>query len=330
MRGNSYMVATRCWVYNHESFIRDALQGFALQETTFPTVFMIVDDASTDGSQEVIRQWVVEYLDLSENGFAYQKKMSYGTLYFARNRVKPNSHFVVLLLEENHYQTGRGALKFQYISEWNENAKYHALCEGDDYWTDPEKLQKQVDFLETHPDYTLCCHNARKYYVQEDRYEDFCEYKHNKEISAYDAVHKWIIATASMVFRREMETRPDWEERIYSADYSLILRSLYYGKIYYFRDVMSVYRFNMKGGSMTAMVQGKPFFVFEQHIKVLNSFLSAPEQRNKKVIKKRIYYLENEIDYNKTKGLRGLSNIFLHLFYGGKKFLYNVLFPIFL
>lgn len=328
MSDNSYMVATRCWVYNHENFINDALQGFALQETSFPTVYLIVDDASTDGSQDVIKHWVGEYLDLSETGFAYQKKMPYGTLFFARNREKPNSHFVVLLLEENHYQTGRGAQKFQYISEWSENAKYHALCEGDDYWTDPEKLQKQVMYLESHPDYTLCCHNARKYYVQEDRYEDFCKYKQNREISAYDAVHKWIIATASMLFRREMNTKPDWEARIYSGDYSLILRCLYYGKIYYLKDTMSVYRFNMKGGSMTAMVQEKPFFVFEQHMKVLNSFLNAPEQRNKKVIRKRICYLKNEIDFNKTKGSHGLMNTFLHVFYGGKKFLYNMLYPV--
>ena len=146
-----YMVCTRCMTYNHAPYIEDALQGFAMQETTFPVVFTIIDDASTDGEPDVLRKWVDENLDFEEGTGAW-KDMPYGQITVANLKGKPLSTFVILLLNENHY--GRKS-KIPYIAEWNENAKYIAICEGDDYWTDDHTLQKQADALDANPQATL-------------------------------------------------------------------------------------------------------------------------------------------------------------------------------
>jgi glycosyltransferase involved in cell wall biosynthesis len=129
------------------------LQGFAIQETPFPIVFCIVDDASTDDEPNILRAWAANNLDLNEERISYRKNLDYGEIIVAHLKNKSNSLFVILLLSSNHKQVGKA--KSQYLSEWEDNSKYLAFCEGDDYWIDPNKLRKQVDFMETHPDYGL-------------------------------------------------------------------------------------------------------------------------------------------------------------------------------
>lgn len=155
--GFNYMVCTQCITYNHAPYILDTLSGFVSQKTTFPVVYCVIDDASTDGEPKVLRQWAEENLvtDVMEGKLLPQMK-PYGTLYFARHAQNENAYFAILLLSENHYQTGRDRLKFSYIEEWMHSSKYHALCEGDDYWIVPNKLLMQVAFLEENPDYVMC------------------------------------------------------------------------------------------------------------------------------------------------------------------------------
>lgn len=148
-----YMVATRCMTYNHAPYIEETLQGFVLQETTFPVVYIVMDDASIDGEQEVLRKWTAKNLQPES---AFWKQMPYGELVVSSLKEKPMSLFVVVLLNENHYQKKQIIRKFDYIKEWLDDAKYYAICEGDDYWTEPHKLQMQVEFMEAHPDYVLC------------------------------------------------------------------------------------------------------------------------------------------------------------------------------
>lgn len=152
---NKYMVATRCFTYNHAPYIEEALNGFSIQETSFPVVYIIVDDASTDGAPEVLRNWCNRNLLTEERGEMW-KKMPYGQLAEGVLIDKPQLSFIFLLLDENHYQTGKSKIRFDYIAKWLDNSKYYALCEGDDYWTDSLKLQKQVDYLENNPDVAMC------------------------------------------------------------------------------------------------------------------------------------------------------------------------------
>lgn len=151
---DGYMVSTRCYTYNHAPYIEETLHGFAIQKISFPVVFCVVDDASTDGEQEVLKKWVDEHLLSIDQRPVWEEK-KYGKIAVGNLSGNERSTFVVLLLSENHNAKEKKPLKLKYIEEWNENAKYQAICEGDDYWIDPLKLQKQVDFMEANLDFGL-------------------------------------------------------------------------------------------------------------------------------------------------------------------------------
>lgn len=153
MSDYKYMVATRCFTYNQKPYIEKTIEGFIMQQTSFPTATIIVDDASTDGESELLRQWVDDNLVKDGDAPVWEDK-PYGKIAVANHKNNKQQAFVVLLLSENLYR--KGPVKLEYIKDWLENSKYHAFCEGDDYWTNPDKLQMQVDFLESHPDYVMC------------------------------------------------------------------------------------------------------------------------------------------------------------------------------
>lgn len=119
------MVSIECCVYNHETYLRQCLDGFVMQKTNFPFEAIVHDDASTDGSAAIIMEYAEKYPDI----------------------IKP------IIETENQYSKRDNTLRK--ILDAHIRGKYIAWCEGDDYWIDPLKLQKQVDFLESHPDYVL-------------------------------------------------------------------------------------------------------------------------------------------------------------------------------
>lgn len=121
------LVSISCVSYNHATFIRHCLDGMLMQKTSFPIEILIHDDCSTDGTTEIIKEYEAKY----------------PSLIFA------------LYENENQYSKGAWVDGFNYRRA---KGKYIAYCEGDDYWTDPLKLQKQVDFMEAHPDYSVCFH----------------------------------------------------------------------------------------------------------------------------------------------------------------------------
>lgn len=121
------LVTIQCLVYNHEPYLRQCLEGFVMQQTTFPFEAIIHDDASTDGSAAIIREYAEKYPDI----------------------IKP------IYETENQYSKHDGSLGKVMTAAIHPGSKYMASCEGDDYWTDPLKLQKQVDVLEEHPDCTI-------------------------------------------------------------------------------------------------------------------------------------------------------------------------------
>lgn len=129
------------------------MNGFTMQQTDFPFVCLIVDDASTDGEQEVLRRYLSVHFDLEDKTVIRNEETNDYVLTYARHKTNHNCFFVVLLLKYNHY---RRKAKSPYYKEWRDSVKYCALCEGDDYWTDPLKLQKQVEYLDSHPEIGLC------------------------------------------------------------------------------------------------------------------------------------------------------------------------------
>jgi glycosyltransferase involved in cell wall biosynthesis len=161
---NVPMVSIRCTTYNHESYIRQAIDGFLMQETTFPFEVVIHDDASTDRTADIIREYEVKYPRI----------------------IKPIYEI------ENQYSKRDGSLAK--IVDAACVGKYIALCEGDDFWTDAKKLQKQVDFLENNPDYGMCYTNFNVYLERNKSLQKSCfSNQPQKYTSEYD-LKKWIVS----------------------------------------------------------------------------------------------------------------------------------------
>jgi len=177
------LVSISCTTYNHEKYIEDALEGFLIQETNFPFEILIHDDASTDSSAEIIREYEVQYPNLFKP--IYQTKNQYSK---GKN---PNVEFL--------FPKAKG--------------KYIAFCEGDDYWTDQKKLQNQVDFLECNPEYGLSHTECNYLYQDSNSFENYAKRKyscnHLPHLSTQN-VFEWIlvgnysIATSSVLLRKDL------------------------------------------------------------------------------------------------------------------------------
>lgn len=148
-----FRVCVRCFTFNQSKYITDAMNGFCMQQTSFPFVCCIVDDASTDGEQQVIKDYVDKHFNLQDTTLSYEKETEYGFVTFAQHNVNKNCFFAVLLLKENHYQKKKS--KLPYIEEWRVLCDYEALCEGDDFWTNTNKLQLQMNYIENNPECSL-------------------------------------------------------------------------------------------------------------------------------------------------------------------------------
>ncbi|MCR5151648.1 MAG: hypothetical protein K6A98_00660 [Prevotella sp.] len=230
-----WAVCTSCMTYNQSVYIEDALNGFTMQETNFPYVCIICDDASTDGEQDVIRNYLEQHFELDDKTVTRNEETEDYFLMFARHKTNHNCFFAVLFLKYNHY--GKKS-KFPYISKWMDNSKYLAMCEGDDYWTAPQKLQMQVDYLETHPNIVLSCHQysvtdvlTGKTSLRKNLYFDRNKNKDSFEFDIRYAFNgQWITKTLTLVMRCSCYN----SEEI--------------GKFKYHRDVHNIY-FAMKKGN---------------------------------------------------------------------------------
>lgn len=162
---NHFLVTIRCMTYNHAPFIEDAMNGFTMQQTNFPYVAIIVDDASTDGEPEVIKAYLNRYFDMQD---ARQWETDDACFIEARHKTNNNCIFAVIFLKYNFRQAKKS--KGPLMSQWGETAKYIAICEGDDYWTHIGKLQRQVDLLENHPECSFCVHDYSEWNQNENKY----------------------------------------------------------------------------------------------------------------------------------------------------------------
>ena len=281
------MVTIRCITYNHEPYIRQCLEGFIMQKTNFRFEAIVHDDASTDETAKIIREYAEKYPDI----------------------IKP------IFETENQYSKLDGSI--QHIMSEHIHGKYVAMCEGDDYWIDPLKLQKQVDFLESNPEYSMCAHNAFVFYQQKNDVCLFNKTSYSGELPVHDAIHAWKIPTASILVLSEVAKEyPSWLAVIYSGDYSLILRTLLKGKIYLISDIMSVYRISYVGYSASALYKGKNIFMLEQRLILLESFLRGTGGMFAMEIESKISSLKEEIVFQECKDNRKILRLlFTPIFY---------------
>lgn len=243
------MVFTLCSTYNQSSYIKDAMDGFSMQTTDFPFVCGIIDDASTDGEQEIIKRYLHEHFNLEDDKVYKREDTEDYVVVFAQNRQNKNCYFAVVFLKQNHYQKKKDRLR--YISEWKENSKYIAICEGDDYWTDPLKLQRQFDLMEAHPEYSLCFHAdytllpSGKQYIHKPKVV--------KDVYTPDDIilgGGGFMATNSMFYLRclvDNENIPDFWENCPVGDMPLMLYLVSKGNFGYIDEAMSTYRLFAQG-----------------------------------------------------------------------------------
>lgn len=153
MKQIEFLVCVRCFTFNHAPYIKDAMDGFCMQQTSFPFVCVIVDDASTDGEPNVVRTYMEQHFNIDDKNVVRNVETDDYVMTFAQHKTNENCFFAVYYLKYNHYSIKKD--KFPYFTEYHDKAKYIALCEGDDYWCHPDKLQMQVDFLESNVDYGM-------------------------------------------------------------------------------------------------------------------------------------------------------------------------------
>lgn len=208
------LVTIICTAYNHEKYISDAIDGFLMQKTNFDYEVLVHDDASTDRTAEIIRKYAEEYPQIIIPILQEKNQVSQG----------------VQIYKEYLYPRGKG--------------KYFAICEGDDYWTDETKLQKQIDFLETHQDYSMCCHNSTRLYSNTGKLVVENPVKKEGDVTSYEIIldpyGTWI-ATASIVFRRELAFNvPTFFSKLPVGDLQLRLHCFTKGRVYYFEKSMRI------------------------------------------------------------------------------------------
>ena len=237
------LVCVRSITYNHAPYIEDTMNGFCMQKTSFPFVCAVIDDCSTDGEQEVISNYLHEHFDLEDQSVVRNEETDDYKLIYARHKENHNCFFVVLYLKYNHYSIGKDSRKNEYIKEWYDSAKYIALCEGDDYWIHPHKLQKQVDYLESHPECGLVYTNSRIFNQSAGTFSDVT---FPKQSDFKGLLVESVIFTLTTCFKRELYVRylqeiqvnPKW----LMGDTPLWLFIAAQGPIKYLPDVTSVYR----------------------------------------------------------------------------------------
>ncbi|MGO1759654.1 MAG: glycosyltransferase family 2 protein [Mammaliicoccus vitulinus] len=218
------LVSISCITFNHESFIKDCLEGFLMQETSFEFEILIHDDASTDDTVDIIKLYQEKYPDL----------------------IKP------IFQTENQYSKGERGISLKYNFP-RAKGKYIAMCEGDDYWTDPLKLQKQYDFMEANQDCSICFH-ASNHINENDSNKDKIHRPLNIPIDHRFEIEDVILGgggfmtTNSMFFlRKHILEVPQWMKDAPVGDGPLTLVLASRGEVGYQDEVMSTYRKMTRG-----------------------------------------------------------------------------------
>lgn len=212
----SPLVSVVTITYNHAPYIAKCIEGVLMQRVNFPMEFIIADDCSTDGTREICEEYAAKYPDL-----------------------------IHVLSSAGNV----GAVENEQRAFWGARGKYIATCEGDDYWTDPLKLQRQVEFLETHPDFSVCFHRFRRYDKDSDTWQgDFCGNLFENinaegvEISMFQFMHQWVTQYLTMVFRKDCYDFGAYSKYKYFRDTHQIYHLIRNGRCWLFAFDGGVYR----------------------------------------------------------------------------------------
>lgn len=206
---NTPKVSVLMLTYNQEKYIDEAIRSVMLQKTNFPFELIIGNDASTDRTGAICSAWKERY---PEQIILFNREQNLG-------------------LQQNFIQTYAHC-----------RGEYIAICEGDDFWTDKHKLQKQADFLDTHPDYSTCFHRVINYYEDKGT-KSLSNGGQKRDTDILDLARSNYISNVSSMFRHGLfGPLPEWFAEVSTYDYAIHLLDAQYGKIHYMPKPMAVYR----------------------------------------------------------------------------------------
>ena len=274
---NEILVSICCTAFNHEDYIAQTLDSFLMQETDFPFEILVSDDASADRTADIIRDYAARRPGI----------------------VRP------FLLEENQFS--RGVNLYTDVLLPAARGKYAALCEGDDYWTDPRKLQLQADFLRAHPDYSAVAHNTMLHYCetgQQDRPLIREAGDRDLDLKRLLSGTSYSFHTSSLFARLDLMRDPPEFYRVAQRsgflDYALNLWLGINGRVRYLDRVMSVYRINSGSGAWSSGVD----FQYQKlrryirgEIDMLNAFLPLVSGGDEALVRQEILEREFELMY---------------------------------
>lgn len=291
--------------YNHARFVENTLNGFSMQETDFDFLCCIIDDCSTDNEQDVLKSYinkncVSNTINITETSYAHIIK--------GQHSLNKNCYFVVILLKFNHYSRNLSHKKKEYISDVcsNTSIEYIAWCEGDDYWTDNYKLQKQVNALDSHPELDMCVHA----HVEKDALSGVTIGMHShgddiKILSLIDMImgEGGIVGTNTIVYRSYIDKQMPLFRKLMDYDYTMQIHGAIRGGVLYIPDYMSVYNVDVPGSFCNRMKQNEKFRIgyLDSKIKMLQQLDLDLEYKYHKYIAARI--LLSSVNIDNTVGL---------------------------
>jgi len=257
---DNIMVSICCTSYNHERYIGDAIESFLMQKTNFDYEILIHDDASTDNTAKIIKDYESRYPDKIRVIYQTENQQSKG--------IKISAQYV--------FPNARG--------------KYIALCEGDDYWINPHKLQIQVDYMENNPDCSLTFHSANMVTVDKEIIKVIDPYSVDRRCGVEDVLCKKInYPTASLMFPTQLvQSMPAYYHKSPVGDVPLQLHLTSQGYGFYFRRVFSAYRTGVPGSWSSRQADGnsneKMLKNSESMIKMYRQFDEFTNHRHSKAV----------------------------------------------
>ena len=275
------LVAIHCFVYNHEPYLRDCFEGFVMQQTNFPFVAIVHDDASTDGSAAIIREYEEKYPHI------------FKPIYETENQWRKPDGSLTRIMNAAIDATG---------------AKYVAMCEGDDYWTDPLKLQKQVDFMEANPEYSLCFHRVNTLIHETGEIKnEFVVRDMPGKSTILDLADGNYIHTPSVLYRRYSGVLEQYQKMMpcLPGDYVMWMLLAERGDIYKFNEPMAVYRYGSGVWSNNNNINN-----FLHVIKTLSKLAAVVESSEvRRILQEQINSMSNDLSSEYEKVVMQLKQV---------------------
>lgn len=261
MDKNRAMLYVSCKTFNQAQYIEETLNGFCMQQTDFPFVCGIFDDSSTDGEQLVIKNYLEENFNLDASSVYRSDETDDYVRVFAQHKSNKNCFFVVLFLKYNHYQLKKA--KDPYTAEWSEKAKYMSICEGDDYWIDPLKLQKQVNYLENHESCGLVYTKAKIFSETEKQFTGYVGGRCSSftELLLKNTVPTLTIMCRSDIYQRYYDEVEPSKRGWKMGDYPIWLYIAANNDIHFINEVTAVYRLLPDSASHSSDYQVRLTFI---------------------------------------------------------------------